>query len=90
MSNQIYVIGHKSPDLDSVAAAIAYADFKNKFNNTTDYQAASAGSVNLETEFALGKFGFDAPQVLAKRTAKNLFWLITMNFPKPWMAWIKP
>ena len=26
----IYSIGHKSPDLDSVAAAIALADLKNK------------------------------------------------------------
>ena len=32
--DNIYVIGHKSPDLDSVAAAISYANFKNQINET--------------------------------------------------------
>ena len=34
MSENIYIIGHKSPDLDSIAAAISYADYKNKAEKT--------------------------------------------------------
>ena len=30
MKDTIYITGHKNPDSDSICAAIAYADFKNK------------------------------------------------------------
>jgi manganese-dependent inorganic pyrophosphatase len=65
MSDKIFVIGHKSPDLDSVAAAIAYADFKNKVEQTDKYVPAITGDVNKETAFCLEKFGFSAPQLLS-------------------------
>lgn len=38
MPEKIYVIGHKSPDLDSVAAAISYANLKNLSLNTQKSQ----------------------------------------------------
>ena len=34
MKDIIYVTGHKNPDSDSVCAAISYAEFKNKTQNT--------------------------------------------------------
>lgn len=60
----VYIIGHKSPDLDSVAAAIAYAEFKNKFENTEIYKPALSGEANKETEFVLDKFNFSKPEIL--------------------------
>ena len=72
MSDKIYVIGHKSPDLDSVAAAIAYANLKNILEGTENYIPAAAGEVNKETAFALKKFGFSAPEVLENAQLKNI------------------
>lgn len=67
-----YVIGHKSPDLDSVAAAISYANLKNKLKKTNAYQAALAEKVNMETAYALKKFQFKTPPVLKSGKNKNL------------------
>jgi manganese-dependent inorganic pyrophosphatase len=72
MAEKIYVIGHKSPDLDSVAAAISYADLKNKIAKTDIYQPAAAGEVNRETAFALEKFGFSKPEILKNAAGKKV------------------
>ncbi|MDD4332543.1 MAG: manganese-dependent inorganic pyrophosphatase [Patescibacteria group bacterium] len=72
MSQSIFIIGHKSPDLDSVAAAIAYADLKNKLENTSKYAPRVAGEINRETKYALEKFGFNAPEILANAASENL------------------
>ncbi|MBU4455092.1 manganese-dependent inorganic pyrophosphatase [Patescibacteria group bacterium] len=72
MDNKIYIIGHKSPDLDSSAAAIAYADLKNKMESADNYAPALAGEINKETEFALKKFGFEKPEVLNNAKEKNI------------------
>ncbi|MBD3248136.1 manganese-dependent inorganic pyrophosphatase [Candidatus Falkowbacteria bacterium] len=58
-----YVIGHKSPDLDSVAAAVAYARFKNKMAGTDIYEPARAGELNKETHYLLEKAGIKTPKM---------------------------
>lgn len=70
--DKIFVVGHKSPDLDSVAGAIAYAAYKNKTENTDKYIPATAGALNKETQYALEKFQFEAPEVLENASGKNL------------------
>ena len=70
--NKVYIIGHKSPDLDSVAAAIAYADFKNKVEKTDKYVPAVAGEINQETKYTLDKFGFEKPEVLEDASGKEI------------------
>jgi manganese-dependent inorganic pyrophosphatase len=69
----IYSIGHKSPDLDSVAAAIALADLKNKIDGKNEYVPAVAGELNKETEFILEKFGFSAPEQLSTLSGQKVF-----------------
>lgn len=64
MNDTIYIIGHKSPDLDSVVAAISYANLKNKLEVTDKYKPAVAGEINQVTDFALKKFGFEKPEIL--------------------------
>ncbi|MGI5921346.1 MAG: putative manganese-dependent inorganic diphosphatase [Syntrophomonadaceae bacterium] len=59
----IYVIGHKNPDIDSIAAAISYKIFKQSTDEGL-YIAAAAGEVNEETRFVLDHLGFEAPVVL--------------------------
>lgn len=63
MKDLIYVTGHKNPDSDSICAAYAYAEFKNK---TGDLEAVPVrlGNVNQETQFILDYFKADAPQYL--------------------------
>lgn len=64
MSNEkeIFVIGHKNPDTDSICSAIAYAYFKNQISKSNCYKAKRAGEVNSETQYVLDKFGVKAPE----------------------------
>jgi manganese-dependent inorganic pyrophosphatase len=72
MENKIYIVGHKSPDLDSVAAAVAYSELGKKLNPEVDYIPASSGDLNKETIYVLEKFGFSEPEILNDATSKNL------------------
>ena len=57
----VYVIGHKNPDTDSIAAAIAYANLKN-LTGHHNYVAARCGNVSSETQYVLDRFGLKAPK----------------------------
>lgn len=63
MKDVIYVSGHKNPDSDSICAAVAYAEFKNK---TQDIPAIPVrlGKVSQETQFILDYFGVEAPKLI--------------------------
>ena len=43
---EIYVIGHKNPDTDSICSAICYARLKNIVTGTNDYVPKRAGHMN--------------------------------------------
>lgn len=58
---QVFVIGHKNPDCDSVCSAIGYAYFKNIVDKRYLYIPARAGELNSETQFVLEKFDFELP-----------------------------
>ncbi|MBM9613237.1 manganese-dependent inorganic pyrophosphatase [Desulfobulbus rhabdoformis] len=66
----VYVIGHKSPDTDSVTSAIAYAELMKAKGE--DYVAAVAGGLNPESEMVLKQFGFATPETLTDATGKQL------------------
>ncbi len=60
---EIFVIGHRNPDTDSICAAIAYAALKNKLGEeNTAYIAARAGQINEETAFVLRRFQQKPPR----------------------------
>ena len=63
MKDIIYVTGHKNPDSDSICAAYAYSEFKNKIGET-ETVACRLGNVNQETQFILDYFGAEAPKFL--------------------------
>ncbi len=63
MTDNIYIIGHKNPDTDSICAAISYARFKH-LQGETRAVPARAGSVNPQTEFVLNHHGVPAPRFL--------------------------
>lgn len=55
----IYIIGHKSPDTDTVCSAIAYAEYLKHIG--VNAIPAICGEVNLETKYALEYFGIEKP-----------------------------
>jgi manganese-dependent inorganic pyrophosphatase len=52
----VYVVGHTTPDTDSVCSSIAYAYFKNITDKRFLFTPVRAGKLNHETSFVLEKF----------------------------------
>jgi len=58
-----YVIGHRQPDTDSIASAIAYASLLNQIQ-PGDFMAARCGDINKETDYALNYSNIPAPVLI--------------------------
>lgn len=63
MSN-VFVLGHKNPDTDSVCSAIAYAHLKKELG--MDAEAIRLGEANNETLFALDHFKVPKPRLVER------------------------
>ena len=61
--NEIYVVGHRNPDTDSIVAAMSYAALRNALGDR-NYVAAYQGHVSDETQRLLNRFGFQPPQLI--------------------------
>ncbi len=57
----VYVLGHKSPDTDSVTAAIAFAELQKMLG--VDAVPCRQGELNPETKVVLEKFGVSEPEL---------------------------
>lgn len=68
-SKPIYVIGHLSPDTDTVCSAIAYANLLNQLG----YEAIPAitGEPNAETSYVLEMYGVGTPELLTEAGDKQ-------------------
>lgn len=64
MSITTYVIGHRNPDTDSIASAIAYAALKQRQGHT-QVVAAMAGTPNPQTRYILNRLNLPEPLLLA-------------------------
>jgi manganese-dependent inorganic pyrophosphatase len=62
--NDIFVIGHKNPDTDSVCAAYAYAYLKNKIDNQNNYISARCGNLNKQTSFVFKHLNLEPPLLI--------------------------
>lgn len=67
----IYVIGHKSPDSDTICSAIAYARLLQLLGY--DARAAANGTPNNETKYILKLAGAEAPPILEDASGSNIF-----------------
>ncbi len=67
----IYVIGHKSPDSDTVVSAIGWADILNR----SGYEAIPAITENIsnETKYILEQAGVECPEILHDASGLNIF-----------------
>lgn len=61
---EILVVGHQNPDTDSIASALSYAHLLREMG--MDAKAVALGDVSEETQFALDRFGFDAPEIIER------------------------
>jgi len=64
MEKKTYVIGHRNPDTDSIASAIAYAELK-RLLGEEGVVAAMAGEPNPQTAYVLERLGIEPPLYLA-------------------------
>lgn len=78
--SQVFVIGHKSPDTDSIAAALSYAYLKRQLG--MDAVAKCAGELNKETKFALSTFQVEAPEYVEYVAADQPVILVDHNESK--------
>ena len=60
----IYVTGHRSPDTDTIASAIGYAELEGRLDPENVYAPARLGEVNAQTRWALDKSGAREPTLL--------------------------
>jgi manganese-dependent inorganic pyrophosphatase len=72
LADNVYVVGHKSPDTDSVAAAISYANLKNQLGMPDIYIPAAAGEINSETKFVLDHFSVPVPETITDAKGKKI------------------
>lgn len=63
---EVFVIGHRNPDTDSICAAIGYAYLKQQ--QGWNAVAARAGNVNPETAFVLQYFLWFGSSATGKRS----------------------
>lgn len=71
--SEVFVIGHKSPDTDTVCSAIVYAGIKG-------YTPARPGELNEETAYVLDYFKVPVPMLLEDAGGKKLV-LVDHNEP---------
>lgn len=64
-----YVIGHKSPDADTIGSAIAYAHLLRQLG--INAKAAATAKVNQETKYALDFYGLEQPEILDNAAGKQ-------------------
>ena len=70
MMSQVFVSGHKSPDTDSIAAALSYSYLKRRLG--MDAVAVRAGEINKESRFALDYFDLEEPMLVTSVARKKI------------------
>ena len=59
-----YVIGHKNPDTDSIAASVAYTYLKQQKEPEENFIASRCGNISSETQYVLDRFGIHPPRFI--------------------------
>jgi manganese-dependent inorganic pyrophosphatase len=61
----IHVTGHRNPDTDSIAAAIGYAELRERLDADNHYVPVRLGDINTQTRWVLERAGAPEPAFLA-------------------------
>lgn len=59
----IFITGHRNPDMDSVCASWAYAQLKNRIDPGSSYHAIRCGHLNTQTKHIIKEIGIEAPRL---------------------------
>jgi len=59
----IFITGHRNPDMDSVCSSWAYAQLKNKIDPSNSYHAIRCGHLNNQTKHTLKEIGITPPRL---------------------------
>ena len=70
-ANQVFVVGHRRPDTDSVAAAVSVAYLFTKWKDVEAIPCVQ-GKVSTEAAFALEKFRIPMPWLITDATNKQI------------------
>ncbi|MHA1232028.1 MAG: putative manganese-dependent inorganic diphosphatase [Candidatus Helarchaeota archaeon] len=81
MREEVYVIGHRNPDTDSIISAITYANLLNKIGYGNAIPAR-LGELNTETKFILKYFKVDPPIFLESVEPKIEDLKLILRIPK--------
>lgn len=78
----VYVVGHKSPDTDSICSAIVISHLWNQWKDTgkindvmeinDEAVPVRQGDISSETEFVLNKFNFGVPELMTEGAGKKV------------------
>lgn len=60
----IYVVGRKNPDLDSIASTIAYAELKNTLDRDSNYVPTMCGNSDKITQKLFGYYNIPLPKYI--------------------------
>lgn len=59
-----FIIGHKSPDTDSIMSALVMANLEKNLGNTNEIIPCRLGNLNKETEYILNYFNVEVPKLI--------------------------
>lgn len=62
--SDIYICGHRNPDMDSCCSAVAYEYLKNKIDRANNYIACRCGHLNRQTKYIFNQVGLKPPLLL--------------------------
>lgn len=76
---QIYVVGHKNPDNDSIMAAYTYANLKNMTDADNEYIPVRLGELPAESAMIFEEYGIDAPALIEQVSEGDVLVLVDHN-----------
>ena len=78
--SQIYVVGHKNPDNDSIMAAYTWANLKNMMDPDNEYIPVRLGPLPAEAEMIFAEYGIeDAPALIDHVEEGDKVYLVDHN-----------
>lgn len=78
--SQIYVLGHKNPDNDSIMAAYTWANLKNMMDPDNEYIPVRLGPLPAEAEMIFAEYGIeDAPALIDHVEEGDKVYLVDHN-----------
>ncbi len=76
---QIYVVGHKNPDNDSIMAAYAYANLKNMTDADNQYVPVRLGDLPAESAMIFEEYGIEPPALIERVGEGDVLVLVDHN-----------